>query len=714
MIRRLAGLVVVLIGVTLPLTGARADVPQAGITLQSQSAYVTGHGLFSLKIAVSAPDPAHDRLEVLGFPQVITRTDFGSAAKGKVNSFSTYRSTVPVAGFSGQIDIPVDEAAPARSQFGTFRASSPNGAGVFPFQLELLDPDGARIGPPLTTFLVWAGSQQTPLAATVVIPVTSAARIGSTGQVLAPTGAEADRLKLLTGALSADSSVHAGVLSSPLTFSGLLAGAEAGSNTDRQILANLADVPQNGLVEVLPASYSPVDVGALEGAGLGGDLGAQLAAGSQVLNSVYGTSPSPATWVVNGPLDGATLAALAAHHVTQIIVPDGDLTALRSEYTQLTFAHPTGLEYGNTHLSVMAADPGLTADFTANEPPVLAANHLLADLAMIQTEQPANTRGVAALPPPGWRASADFVKALLAGLAGNPLVTAANPSSIFSSVPPASPGLTRQLANPTAQSGDEAPILAAQAPNIQTARAQINAMSTVLAAQSSVSTSQLRLELLLAESTAVSDAQRKSILDSIGAEARRMMHQISLPAAGSVTLTANRGQLPITVLSAPSLRARVELRLTSQRLIFQPFNPPGGTCRIPTPTTEICTLSLTSQNTTLKVPVQTRSSGVFPLDVKLYSPGGALELAHDRDTVRSTAVSGVGVVLIVVALVSLLVWWGRDLRHGRRPRRLAPPPATDPEENDIILSDDPVVHEFFAGPAPEYKPPRAEDERRIG
>jgi hypothetical protein len=123
----------------------------------------------------------------------------------------------------------------------------------------------------------------------------------------------------------------------------------------------------------------------------------------------------------------------------------------------------------------------------------------------------------------------------------------------------------------------------------------------------------------------------------------------------------------------------------------------------------VCELSLTSQNLTLKVPVETRSSGVFPLEVSLYSADGAILLSHDADTVRSTAISEVGVVLIVLAVVSLAGWWIRDLRHGRRARRLVPAPASEDElvadlSNDAEI-EDPIVSEFFARPPPEYEKP---------
>jgi hypothetical protein len=75
---------------------------------------------------------------------------------------------------------------------------------------------------------------------------------------------------------------------------------------------------------------------------------------------------------------------------------------------------------------------------------------------------------------------------------------------------------------------------------------------------------------------------------------------------------------------------------------------------------------------------------VFPLEVTLWTPDGSQLLAHNRDTVRSTAVSGVGVILIVLAIVSLAVWWIRDLHHGRRARRLVPVPTGENEDTETV------------------------------
>ena len=63
-------------------------------------------------------------------------------------------------------------------------------------------------------------------------------------------------------------------------------------------------------------------------------------------------------------------------------------------------------------------------------------------------------------------------------------------------------------------------------------------------------------------------------------------------------------------------------------------------------------------------------AGDFRLRARVTSPDGRLQLAERVVTVRSTAISGVGIVLSLGALVFLFVWWGRQIRRKRRQRQV--------------------------------------------
>jgi hypothetical protein len=77
--------------------------------------------------------------------------------------------------------------------------------------------------------------------------------------------------------------------------------------------------------------------------------------------------------------------------------------------------------------------------------------------------------------------------------------------------------------------------------------------------------------------------------------------------------------------------------------------------------------------------VRVRTSGAFSLDVTVTSPDDALVLDTTTFDVRSTAISGVGLVLSVGAGLFLAVWWAGHWRRARRSRHLMPPGSVGPD-----------------------------------
>ena len=123
--------------------------------------------------------------------------------------------------------------------------------------------------------------------------------------------------------------------------------------------------------------------------------------------------------------------------------------------------------------------------------------------------------------------------------------------------------------------------------------------------------------------------------------------------------------MPLTLRNESGIPVDIVVRLRSPKLEF----PDGAT--IP--------LTLEDEVTRLDVDVRARTSGAFPLDVEITSPDGGLRIAELDYSVRSTAVSGVGVVLSAGAALFLLVWWARHWHRTRRSAKLvAAPPAHAP------------------------------------
>ena len=157
---------------------------------------------------------------------------------------------------------------------------------------------------------------------------------------------------------------------------------------------------------------------------------------------------------------------------------------------------------------------------------------------------------------------------------------------------------------------------------------------------------------------------------------------VRLPGNTSVTLTSLKATLPLIVISDAKVSPHVRITLASPKLGFRAFRPPDGSCEVEGRTSETCDMVLHGPETVLRVPVVSRTSGVFSLDVTVSSPDGSLTLAAARDTVRSTAVSSVGIVIIVVSLLFLGIWWIRNIHSGRRARQLVQRPGDDIDDED--------------------------------
>ena len=68
--------------------------------------------------------------------------------------------------------------------------------------------------------------------------------------------------------------------------------------------------------------------------------------------------------------------------------------------------------------------------------------------------------------------------------------------------------------------------------------------------------------------------------------------------------------------------------------------------------------------------------------IEIRTPDGKELLASSKVTIRSTALSGVGIALTIGAALTLTVWWLRHAYNRRRAARVAarPPPPSAPEE----------------------------------
>lgn len=124
-----------------------------------------------------------------------------------------------------------------------------------------------------------------------------------------------------------------------------------------------------------------------------------------------------------------------------------------------------------------------------------------------------------------------------------------------------------------------------------------------------------------------------------------------------VTLATRTATLPVTVRNDQDLPVNVVIRITSEKLRF-----PGG---------DELRMVLDPGVNELELPVETVASGDARIQISVTSPDGRLDLASGAVNVRSTAISGLGLVVSLVSLAVLLTWWLRTILRVRRTRRAA-------------------------------------------
>jgi hypothetical protein len=416
--------------------------------------------------------------------------------------------------------------------------------------------------------------------------------------------------------------------------------------------------------QVLAGPFVPLDLPSILAAGLSGVIGDELGRGVTSLERFFGTHLDPSV-ALPGPLDAASLRLLENASTRQLVVPSAELTPVDEKYTP---AHPYQIQGGadgTASVTAVATDAGFERFLSGDDPPALRAAHLLSGLALVASEQPSVTRGVAFVNPPKWDANDAFVAAMLTGLRGNPLVTPVTVSGLLEAVPVATadgePGGAAVVRGLAPSSPPAAPVTRATYDQAQANQAQLQALVGASDPRAVRGDRALAAAMATAWANPHGRPQARALLAGIGAtleQARgEITSQVQVQPRTTITITSSRAQIPIGLKNLSAHPVTVHLKLDSDRLLF----PDGAERDVTLPP---------ARNTTVRVAVETRSSGRSPLQVTVTTTGGLLVTPPGgvRITVRSSFVSGVGVFLTVGAIVFLAVWWGWDIRRRRKGR----------------------------------------------
>jgi hypothetical protein len=193
------------------------------------------------------------------------------------------------------------------------------------------------------------------------------------------------------------------------------------------------------------------------------------------------------------------------------------------------------------------------------------------------------------------------------------------------------------------------------ASGLRAARPRLAGFTSMLAPDSTMPTA-LSRRLLVASAASFDDVTRATYLDVVQRTIDAQLAGIETPQRERITLASRDAAIPIWLVSHLPYPVTVVVRLQSDKLDF--------------PGTQQQVVTLSEGRTKVEFDVRARASGTFPLDITTTSPDGQVVLGEARSSVRSTAVSGVGAVLTIGALVFLAAWWLKHLRTTRLNRRL--------------------------------------------
>jgi hypothetical protein len=674
----------------IPAAAQSGDAAAPSLELVQQTAWVGPDGVFQVALRGDGlPAGAEVRAEL--YRAVRTRAALDAAVADQALGrpiWTTPRRTVAEATSASDgtfvVTLPVSVSSPTAPD--GVQLSTP---GVYPMVVQVYAAGSSQPIAHLTTTMLRLGATGTTpasrLSVGVVVPLVGDVAPADDGT---PTLDEASAagLSATIDVVGARTDVPLTLTPSPESLSLLNRDQPDGTSA----LAGLKSLVSR---QVLAAPYAPIDTGGWVDAGLGGEMDDQYAAGTGTLTNLLATRPDTSTAVLDPSVSEAALARLKGLGATSVVVPSGQLDALSDRTRTTTFADQFEIDAGDAGpLKAVVADDGVAARLVSTDDPVLAGHRALAELAILQLNQTGSAHGLAVVVPTATDPAT--LATLLAGLA-DPTGTSSGSAgeALVSPVTVADLFTTTQVATTTVNGRSTTLVRGYRAAPpadlgrypaaLRSARTSLDGLLSLVPSAPTV-TDPVTLAVLSSGSRTLTTGEQLATLAGAASDTAAITAEIVVSPEQVVTLTSSSGRVPLNLENRLQVPARVRIVLNSAKLDF----PEGSVIEQELPP---------AQTTLVDLPVETRASGAFPLAVTITSADGNLPVATSTYTVRSTAISGVGLVLSVGAGLFLLVWWARHFRTTRRARKLVAsnhparsgtgpggyaPPQTEPTEPD--------------------------------
>jgi hypothetical protein len=525
--------------------------------------------------------------------------------------------------------------------------------GTYPVEVQLLGPGDEVLDTVVTYLTFLTPTDFPPLDVAVVVDVSASLALQPDGSVVLDQDA-IDRARERADMLGELPGIPLTVAPRPETVEALAVYSDE--------TARIADALRVDAAVRAPLArpFVDVDLAALQRSGLITEANAQAEGGADVVRFRLGAEPVGGFWM-SGPTLGAEAARLAVQlGIDRALVPpsavdldddadpdeDGDAPA------QSTPGVPrTPVRLGEGGPLGMVSDTQLAAHLVGDAGAVGTAR-FVAELTSMWLEAPSIPRGVAVVLPPDAALDPAATPAAVQALTDGQAVRPVTLEQLVAEIPAGGDGPETVDLAPHDVTDD----LRAVAGAVPPARRSIDGLGALI--DDPALASSLHQSLLVSTGTDTLDALRVPYVDRVNAALGSVQGAVTLPDQFRITLTSRSSSIPIRLTNASDQNLDVRVELDSDQLEF-----PDGS---------VLTPNLPPGTTTLDVPVRVRTSGAFTMDVEVTSPDQSIVLDTSTFDIRSTAISGVGLVLSVGAGLFLAVWWAKHWRSARRSRHLMP------------------------------------------
>lgn len=645
-----------------PLAAQHVDDATPYATVAAVSAPVPADGEWTAEFTLNREPPAGTRLRYMIHQPLATRN-----LRDRLAAAITGEELGP--GLQNAVTLPLDQIrnastvtlrVPIRPKSGpSDRILLPN-AGIHPVQVELLAPDDSALFSQVLFLTRLPTTTSTPpLRVAPVLQIQGPPLVASDASVTVPAGT-VEAVERAAGILDEHRSVPISLLIDPqlLDAVGYSQDPNAIAAVER-LAGTVAERP------LLRAPWVPVDITSVASAGGVPTLKASLAASQRAVQREFGQQPETATWPIDPTLSPAALPTLRSLDVEHLVLTPDQLVSAQPSTTDLAGrkVHIGSVDSG---IDALVLDERITArlqDRTTDPP--LAAHLALTEIAGIWFRLPEATSGAEVIDISSL--TSDVAAELLSGLAASsgPLLEVSTLRAAVSDAAVATTGSRRRRDPMVLQLADrEAKGTDAIAAELIRLRRRADSYHTTLG--DPPDKAPLDHLLLTTQHRDLDAAQQLHYLAAAGERITTGLDRIKPPPPSSFTVTARTARLPLRIANTNDRPATVLLRFVGRRLEFN-----DGRSR---------RLVLQPGSNAFTVPVLVRTSGDFTARMEIRTADDRVLINSTTIRVRSTAVSGVGVLLGGGALAFLIVWWAMTIRRDRRRRKS--PGAESPPSHD--------------------------------